>query len=197
MAMNEYLINGRTNTKHDFIQNVIKSVKKSPAFVKISSIKHIKAYVMAGFILLVGFMLFGLNTTSQAKILSSTGIEETEERLALVLSEIDGVGDVRVMISYEGGMKKVIAYDTTTSNDKTSASGKETEYTSENKSPVTVNVSGTSSPLVLQELKPEIVGVIVVAEGAGNIRVRLDLLSAVKTVLNISSDKVEVFTMNN
>lgn len=197
MAMNEYLIDGRTNTKRDFIQNIIKSVKKSPAFVKISSIKHIKTYVIAGLILLVGVMLFGLNTTSQAKILSSTGIEETEERLALVLSEIDGVGDVRVMISYEGGMKKVIAYDTITSNDKTSASGKETEYTSENKSPVTINVSGTSSPLVLQELKPEIVGVIVVAEGAGNIRVRLDLLSAVKTVLNISSDKVEVFTMNN
>ena len=197
MAMNEYLIDGRTNTKQDFVQNIIKSVKKSPIFTKVSSIKHIKAYLLAVLILLVGVVFFGLNTTSQTKILSSMGIEETEERLALVLSEIDGVGDVRVMVSYEGGMKKVIAYDTTISNDKTSASGKETEYTSENKSPVTVNVSGTSSPLVLQELKPEIVGVIVVAEGAGNIRVRLDLLSAVKTVLNISSDKVEVFTMNN
>ena len=197
MELNDYLIDDRRSQKLDFISKINEIAKRIPVFSKIKDVKRSKLIAFAVVIVLAISLLFGQYGTKETTVLSSTDIADTEERLALVLSQIEGVGKVQVMISYEGGMKKVIAYDTTTSNDRTSNGDKETEYVSENKSPVTVNVSGTSTPLVLQELKPEITGVIVVAEGARNLKVRLDLASAVQTVLNISSEKVEVFTMNN
>lgn len=197
MAMNEYLIDGRASKNGDFLSELIKKVKKSSIFTKIKSVRNIGIYCVIALALVIALVVNGVGAGSGRDVVSSTDIEDTEERLASVLNKIAGVGDVKVMISYEGGMKKVIAYDVVSSNDKTTTGDKNTEYISENRSPVTVSVSGASSPLVLQELKPEITGVIVVAEGASNLKVKLDLTSAVKTVLNISSEKVEVFTMNN
>ena len=197
MAMNEYLIDVRQDKNLDFVGKIKKILQELPFLAQIKA-KNRNIAVLLIAVFLVGIVLItGAVGSSNSTVVSSTDISDTEQRLAMVLSQIKGAGNVKVMISYEGGMKKVIAYDTTISNDKTTSGDKESEYVSENKSPVTINVSGTSSPLVLQELKPEIIGVIVVAEGAGNIKVRLDLTSAVQTVLNISSEKVEVFTMNN
>ena len=197
MDLNEYLIDGRNKKKTGGLGGVIESLKKSSFVLRIRENKKLSILAGIVIIVLISFVFLQFSATDTATVTSSTDIYDTDMELTEVLSQISGVGKVKVMISYEGGMKKVIAYDTTVSSDTMTADGRETEYVSENKSPVTVNVSGTYSPLVLQELKPEITGVIVVAEGANNLRVRLDLLSAVKTVLNISGEKVEVFTMNN
>ena len=43
---------------------------------------------------------------------------------------------------------------------------------------------------------PTVCGVIVVAEGAGDVAVQLDIISAVSTVLGIKQGKVQVFEMN-
>jgi hypothetical protein len=50
---------------------------------------------------------------------------------------------------------------------------------------------------VLKEKTPEIKGVIVTAEGAGDISVRMNILKAVETLLNIPADKVDVFKMQS
>jgi stage III sporulation protein AG len=50
---------------------------------------------------------------------------------------------------------------------------------------------------VLREDSPKVLGVIVVAEGADDIGVKLNLLEAVQTVLNVSPDRVDVYKMNN
>ncbi len=44
-------------------------------------------------------------------------------------------------------------------------------------------------------MEPEIKGVIVIAEGARDVRVKLDLIRAVQTALGISPQQVEVFEM--
>ena len=54
-------------------------------------------------------------------------------------------------------------------------------------------VSG--KPIVLTELYPEICGVIVVAKGASDLKVRAALLCATQTFLNVTSDKIEILTM--
>ena len=41
-----------------------------------------------------------------------TSVEDEEERLANILSQIDGVGDVSVMITYYSSSEKNIAYET-------------------------------------------------------------------------------------
>ena len=56
-------------------------------------------------------------------------------------------------------------------------------------------VFGLEREIVLTELYPEICGVIVVAKGASDLKVRAALLCATQTFLNVTSDKIEILTM--
>ena len=54
-------------------------------------------------------------------------------------------------------------------------------------------VNTSDEVVVLKEVKPNIRGVIVVAEGAEDIRVLEALYEAVKTVLGVSGNRVQIF----
>ena len=57
--------------------------------------------------------------------------------------------------------------------------------------------SGKNEPYILQVNKPEISGVIIVAEGATSAKVKYDIQVAVSTLYGISIDKVNVYPMKN
>ncbi len=143
------------------------------------------------------------NTSSAAntEVQSAQTADSIEQQLKYTLSQIEGAGKVEVMITYESSSEIVPAISvdkqtsTTTNTSDNSMSTTNTENTQSEV--VTVNGSNGNSALVLKEKSPEIRGVIVVAEGADNIAVKLNLLSAVKTLLNISPDQVDVYKMNN
>lgn len=48
-------------------------------------------------------------------------------------------------------------------------------------------------PIVLKEEMPEILGVVVVAKGATNAAVRLNIVRTVQVLLGVTYDKIEVF----
>jgi stage III sporulation protein AG len=126
--------------------------------------------------------------------------DSIEAQLAYTLSKIEGAGDVEVMITYESTSEIVPAISvdkqTSTTTD-TSDSGSSTTSTENTQSEVvTVGSSSGNSALVLKEISPKIRGVIVVAEGADNITVKLSLLNAVQTLLNVSPRQVDVYKMN-
>ena len=50
------------------------------------------------------------------------------------------------------------------------------------------------SLMIIKEVRPNVRGVIVVAEGAEDILIKEQLYSAVKTVLGIQGNKVEVYS---
>ena len=110
-------------------------------------------------------------------------------RLEQILSSIDGAGKVRVMICYESGIEIVPALD----SQKSETEGGMSETTK----PVTVTRDGRQTPIVLTELTPKIRGVIVVAEGGRDIRVRTELENAVVTVLGTDPSRVSVFSMKH
>ena len=122
---------------------------------------------------------------------------ETEARLAEVLSSIRGAGAVEVMITYETGTELVPAMSTDTQTGTTESSGSDahsvTENSVESSQPATLNGNGGSETIILTEIQPKVRGVIVIAEGAADISVRLRLQSAVQTVLGIQADQIEVF----
>ncbi len=124
---------------------------------------------------------------------------EVEDRLEAVLSSIRGAGRVEVMITYETGPEIVTAMntDTNTNRSETVENDKEskTEQQTESKKPATVSGNGGSEPIVITEKQPAVRGVIVVAEGADNISVRMDLQRAVQTVLNVPAANIEVFAL--
>lgn len=124
-----------------------------------------------------------------------------EKQLETVLSNIKGAGKVSVMITYESSSEVVCANtvqtETNTITEKSENGGiKESETIVENKSPVTIGSGSGENPLVIIEKEPKIKGVIVVAQGADNLTVKLNLQKAVETVLQVTPSQVDIFAMN-
>lgn len=127
--------------------------------------------------------------------------EVVEGRLKQILEKIKGSGEVEVMVTFEIGSEIIPASNTIESKDLTEeedANGGVRTVKSQNltENIVTSNDNSGSKPLVLKEIKPQVRGVIVVAEGADNIEVKKQLYDAVKTVLQVSGDRVQIYTKN-
>ncbi|MGI6161359.1 MAG: hypothetical protein ACOYJD_04945 [Christensenellales bacterium] len=122
-----------------------------------------------------------------------------EERLIRVLSKISGAGKVDVMITYEnsGEIIPAMSSDVTTSeNNEINQQGSKSSTTqSEAGQPATYSSGSGNQPIVITEIAPKARGVIVVAEGAEDMAVRIELIKAVSTVMDIPVSAVEVFVM--
>lgn len=125
--------------------------------------------------------------------------DNMEDRLEKILSKIDGVGEVKVMITYETSTEVVPASNVTKSQQTTKETDTqggnrviEQENTSENIVTVS-NKDYNNSPIVIKEIKPIIRGVIVVADGVDNLQVKNNLIEAVTTIFQIKSHKVKVY----
>ncbi len=110
-----------------------------------------------------------------------------ERRLEAMLSSMAGVGRAKVMLEFDSTEEQIIATD---SRSRTEQGG-----STEESKPATVSSGGGESPIVLKEKLPQVRGVIVAAEGAGNFSVRMNIIAAVSTVLGVDESRVEVFVM--
>lgn len=122
---------------------------------------------------------------------------DMEKRLEEILKKIKGVGEVDVMITFDDTSEKIPVFNTNQIIEKTDekdAQGGTREVTREDLSQQIVVGSGGDSLMIMKETKPKVRGVIVVAEGAENIEIKEKLYSAVKTVLGVSGNKVEVYS---
>lgn len=132
---------------------------------------------------------------------SETGEMDTEQRLAAILSNMAGAGKVDVMITYATGPEIVPAMDrnemNTVTTEQDGDSTSQSQQTDVQERPMTVDGPNGSEPMVLYQETPEIKGVIVIAEGADDIEVYMDLERAVMTLLSVKADQVEVFAMKN
>lgn len=118
------------------------------------------------------------------------------------LERIQGVGKVDVMIYFEKGEEKVPAINIKNSNsvtnEKDTAGGtRRTLQNNDDKDVVVTNEDGVNKPLIIRKDKPEITGILVVAEGAEDKVTQLRISNAVCTLFNISSCKVNVYPMKH
>ncbi|MBE5757377.1 MAG: hypothetical protein E7345_00390 [Clostridiales bacterium] len=174
--------NSRNKAKFDWLS------KLSPKYIKIAVLI---------IVVIISFVLY-LNLSSEKNIqsdeVSSTYIstlkysEEIENKLENILGKIDGAGDVDVMVSLDGSPEMVYATD---SDSKTSSTASGTTTTTSSNI-IVVNGKGNSEAILLKENLPKVKGVIVVSSGADNIQIKLDILNAVSTLLDISVDKINV-----
>ena len=119
-----------------------------------------------------------------------------ERKLEDILGQMIGVNRVRVMITLEDTLEKIPAFNTTKDNETTSeidSQGGTREIVRENTT-IQVVTGSEGSLMVLKEVKPTIKGVIVIAEGMDDLETKEMLYGAVKTVLGISGNRVEVYS---
>lgn len=149
------------------------------------------------FILLVGVYALYSREEPETNVKVDTQTEAgLEERLSEVLGQMRGAGQVRVLITYETGEELVTATVSTT-DESISGSGEGSTSTQKRETvqPATVTTEAGQQAIVLYEKEPQIRGVLVVAEGAGDPSVRLNLQRAVMAVTGVSLDRIEVFEM--
>lgn len=125
---------------------------------------------------------------------------QLENKLKSILQRTEGIGNVSVMIYFEGGDEQIPAVnvtDSTSTTEEKDASGGVRSTTQKNtgSTVVTTNDGSKNEPLILKQNKPKVTGVYVVAEGAEDEITQLKINKAVTDLFNISPDKVAVFPM--
>lgn len=172
---------------------MIEKIKES--WKKIKSIKNyeiILSLIIIAVVLLIYFSVSNKdkveNTNTETANLSLT--DGLEERIERVLGKIDGVGEVDVLITFNSTVEQVTAQTQNSHSTTTSSTNNSTITSTSTSSPIISN----QNVIVLQEKMPEIIGVIVVADGAENPKVKMNILSAVSTALDIDKNSIQIFT---
>lgn len=141
-------------------------------------------YLMIAAAVIIVLILFGstfVKTQTEKDYDVNDYVDMLETKLSDRLSELDGAGRVKVIISVKSGMRSEIATE------------KQVGGIGDRTTETPVLISG--KPLILGEIYPEICGVIIMAKGAENVKVRLSLIIAAQTFLDVSSDKIQVLQM--
>ncbi len=155
-------------------------------FVKMIKNKHIQLLII---IFIIGTVLMTcFNTSEKEKVkVEAVGAqnESEEEKLSGILSEISGVGDVSVMVTYYGTGEKDIAYETKSET----ANNEERSERSEDKKAV----MSDGEPVIVRETYPKVKGVIVIAEGADDVQIKRAISDAVVAVLDVPAHRVCIY----
>lgn len=199
-------INANENEKPDEKKiesksSFLEKLKDNDLIKKFSNIKGIKIVVPLILLVLVLTIYYSFFNDSSKKTSSFSSISYTssleyskllEDKLKSVLSSIKGAGNVNVMITLESGPELKIATQTDErTNTTTNASGTTTSITVVEE-PIIITQNGEETPLVLMEILPVVKGVVVVAEGAKDVGVKLQLLEAVQALLSLSSGNIQI-----
>ena len=122
-----------------------------------------------------------------------------EDRLNRTLSQIEGAGEVKVMITLA---EKVLDKDTesdqeTVTEEDSQGGTRQSSKTSKKENTVyrtdrESNSQGSGSPYVSKELSPKIEGVVVIADGGENAVVKENISSAVQPLFDIEPHKIRI-----
>jgi len=117
-----------------------------------------------------------------SKITAYTPSEE--EKLEKILSQIDGVGEASVMITYFASSEKSLAYEKKTDRRGETSQGYGGESSDEKA------VLSDGEPVIVREIYPEVKGVVVIAEGAEIPSVKQAICEAVSTSLGTGMHRI-------
>lgn len=119
-----------------------------------------------------------------------------ENKLEQTIGGMEGAGKVLVMITLKDNGEKILdknqPYESETEKNK--EEGKESENTGIKSSQETVLIEkeGDTTPIIVQEMYPEIGGVVVVCEGGDNQALVLRIKEAVEALFSIDAHKIVV-----
>lgn len=140
-------------------------------------------------VVLVGMLLLLLpdgqkekaKQTQSAQQEETFDLEQMEKKLERVLGQVQGAGEVTVMLTLRESGRQVLARDT------------ENSGTEQRSTAVIVSKgSGVQQTVSLQSIYPKYQGALVVCTGAGDARVKLELLEAVRALTGLSAEKISI-----
>ena len=124
-----------------------------------------------------------------------------EVRLETILSNINGVGSVKVFINYAESSETVAMYNEnskTSVTEETDTSGgiRKVEETDSQKEIVYQDNNGNKTPIVQKTVQPKIEGAIITAKGASDINIKTSIIQSVEAATGLATHKIQVFEMS-
>ena len=118
--------------------------------------------------------------------------EQLEGELEEILQAVKGAGKVKAMVTVEEYGEKVVATDKKRETTNRTEEGKTDKNLLEEQSTVLYGSGSAEQPFVVKERVPMPSGVLVVAEGAADEKVRLELYEAVKALYGVSGHRIKI-----
>lgn len=138
-----------------------------------------------------------VETAKAAKTQETSYETQLENRIKQILRNVEGVGEVEVMIVLKSTEEKVLRIDknSLTSTTRETDSGGGTRDLSDSELQESTVLTGNSSgnaPFVEKELMPEIEGIVISAAGGGSPVVKAEISEAMVALFNIPVHKIKV-----
>lgn len=134
------------------------------------------------------------NTTS-----TMTYEELLEMRMETILTSLDGAGVTKVMVTTSSSTEKVLAEEITQNSldiDELTQSGNKKTSEKQDVERKIVKEKG-DTPFVIKENKPQVEGVLVLAEGADDVNIKNAIIQSVSSLLDVPVHKIAVYKMVN
>lgn len=140
------------------------------------------------------------NNQTQNVEIQEMSQNDLETRLEGILSQIQGVGEVRVLLNYSESSEVIAMYNETskTSNtEETDTSGgtRKIQEIDTQKDIIYQEDNGEKTPITQKIVQPKIEGAIITAKGANQTNVKTNIIQAVEAVTGLATHKIQVFEM--
>ncbi len=127
--------------------------------------------------------------------------DEIEQKLEDILEKIDGAGEVKVMITYQDSGTQVVEKDKNTSANSVEESDstggvRSTKEQQLQESTVYEEADAGNTPFVSKELLPKVEGILIVASGGDNQKVKQNISEAVLALFQIEAHRIKIVKMS-
>lgn len=127
--------------------------------------------------------------------------DEIEQKLEDILEKIDGAGEVKVMITYQDSGTQVVEKDKNTSANSVEESDstggvRSTKEQQLQESTVYEEVDAGNTPFVSKELLPKVEGILIVASGGDNQKVKQNISEAVLALFQVEAHRIKIVKMS-
>lgn len=141
------------------------------------------------------------NKTVNQNQIQGTSESNLETRLEEILSQIQGVGEVKVLLNYSESSEVVAMYNETSRSSNTQETDTEggsrtIQETDTQKNIIYQEENGEKTPITQKIVQPKIEGAIITAKGASQANVKTNIIQAVEAVTGLATHKIQVFEMN-
>ena len=145
----------------------------------------------------------GETATNQKSNLSSTSTLAYEEllemRMETILTSLEGAGVTKVMVTTSGSTEKVLAEEVVQNSldiDETTQAGNKKTSEKQDIERKIVKEKG-DTPFVVKETKPQVEGVLVLAQGADDVNIKNAIIQSVSSLLDVPVHKIAVYKMSD
>ena len=141
------------------------------------------------------------NTMEASKDEIERNLRRTDIKLEDILEKIDGAGDVKVMITYQDSGTQVVEKDKNTSENSLEESDstggvRSTKEQQLQESTVYEEADAGNTPFVSKELLPKVEGILIVASGGDNQKVKQNISEAVLALFQVEAHRIKIVKMS-